>query len=162
MAKRPQILFSAGFLILFVGITALVAKSGHNTLFQALLSALFFLLAALYCASRSFERAEVWYMVIPAGFCLTVAAIILLRHFGILKTDLLWVLFFGGAGLTLWVYWKNRSNPAREGWAKKGALLFAFLAFVQYMRSLHLVDTMTLTALLLLVGGAWLLLLRRK
>ena len=161
MTKRPFFTPATGLLLLIIGLTALVIKSAQDSLTQALLAALFFLLAAGYFTARSFEGEKRWWMILPAGLSFTVAAIVLLRHFDPLKSHLLWALFFCGAGLTLFLYWKNRPHALPEKWARNGAILCALLALFQYLGSFRFMDHMTLVALLLFAAGILLLMRKR-
>ncbi len=161
MIKRPLLTPATGLFLLIIGITALVIKSAQDSLSQTLLAALFFLLAAGYFAARSFKGENRWWMILPAGLSFTVAVIVLLRHFALLKSHLLWTVFFCGAGLTLFLYWKNRPLALPEKWARNGAILCALLALFQFLGSFRFMDHMTLIALLLFATGILLLMRKR-
>ncbi|HNS72092.1 MAG TPA: hypothetical protein PKI81_01690 [bacterium] len=161
MTKRPFLTPATGLLLLIIGLTALVIKSAQDSLSQALLAAFFFLLAAGYFASRSFEREERWWMILPSGLTFTVAAIVLLRYFALLKPHLLWAVFFCGAALALFLYWNNRPRSLPERWARNGAILCALLALFQTLKSFRFVDNTMLAALLLLTAGIILLMRKR-
>ncbi|HOT96374.1 MAG TPA: hypothetical protein PLG50_15490 [bacterium] len=158
MAKQPRISPGVGLILLFIGITALIVKSGHGSLFRALLGALFFLLVAAYFAIRSFTREENWWLVLPAGLCFTVALISALQPFSLLKPGLFWVVFLCGIALTLFLYDQYRPFTRNTRWARQGGFLCAGLALFQYLKTLHFMDPLLLAALFLLLGGVWLLL----
>ncbi|HNW59636.1 MAG TPA: hypothetical protein PKI62_08180 [bacterium] len=162
MAKQPRFSSGVGLVILFIGVSALVAKSGHGSLIQAALGSLFFFLVALYFALRSFMREENWWLVLPAGLCFTVGLMVVLRSLALLKPGLLWVIFFCGMALTLFLYGKYRTAPGPANWPRNGALLCAILAGYRYLQVLHIMDPLLLAAVLLMAGGAWLVLLNKK
>jgi hypothetical protein len=157
MPNQTHKIPAMGLLLLIIGVTALVFKSSHGSRPEALLGALFFLIVAGYFAFRSFESEETWWMILPAGLAFTVSAIVVLRHWAVIKPNLLWVIFFSGMALTLFLYWQYHLS-GKNRWARTGSILSACLACFFYVKSVHLFDTMTLLALLLLAGGIWLML----
>ncbi len=161
MAKQSRIMPVLGLVLLIVGVLALVFKSVPAMRMQDLVSATFFIMCALYFVTQAMHREDAWWMVLPAGICFTVATILIVRNFNLATASLQWVIFFAGSSLTFHLLWKNRPHAGRDGWLRGLSYLLAALALFQYARTIHLLDSLTLAALILLAGGAWFI-LRKK
>lgn len=161
MARVPLFRPGTGLLLLIVGILAMVLKSGLNSAWEALLVACFLLTLAAYLGQLALEGETNWWLILPAGLSFSLMIIVLVHYFRLVPPGLLWVIFFCGAGLTLYLLWKYRPYPARDGWLRGGAILMAALAVFQWTKTLHRFDTLTVAAVLLVAGGLWLLLHKR-
>lgn len=158
MAQVPFFRPGTGLLLLIVGILAMVLKSGLNSAWEALLVACFLLALAAWLGHLALEGESNWWLILPAGLSFSLMVIVLVHYFGLVPYRLLWVIFYSGAGLTLYLLWKYRPYPSRDGWLRSGAILMAVLAVYQWSKTLQRFDTLTMAAVLLVAGGLWLLL----
>ncbi len=151
-----------GIVFLVAGVFAMLTKAYPHGLIQDLLAALFFIAAAAVFAHYFLEEDTYWWALLPAGIFFTLAIMMLLSAFSLIKPGLQSVVFFSGASLTFYCLWFTHRSMIQFIWARLLAFISAVIALSLFSRRMGWIDSSAILALLLLVTGIWLLLRNKK
>ncbi|NLP11279.1 hypothetical protein GX408_12865 [bacterium] len=149
-----------GSIVLLIGLSLLV-RNLHMGQMLLLTGALLFLAAALFFGRSYLQRETDWWMILPAGVSFTVGIIWLLSFAGILPDGLANIIFLGGAALSFWAIWMEKTHRPYAGLAQYPALLLtagallAFLSDQNVLRSEWIVPSLLFLTGLLLVSRNW-------